>query len=583
MTDGLDLDVVLNPSNGRQRTDGGGPTPRAIDQPAPTLTSEVGGQWTWLGDARPPVTPQPAQEHRPMPQQYAIVDLFAGPGGWSEGLKALGYSELGIEWDEAACETARAAGHERLQADVAELDPLDFPCVGLIASPPCQAWSMAGKGGGRRDKALVVQAAGDLAAGTDTRAELAKQCEDPRSMLVVEPLRWALATRPEWIAMEQVPPVLELWTMFAQILSLKGYSVWAGVLEAERYGVPQTRERAILMASRVSAVEPPRATHQRYVKGEPQRHDFTLEGEVLPWVSMAEALGWTGGGAIDSNAARGAGKIERHGQRGATDAGRPAPTVTSHVRDWVALRNGAQANQAVRLASEPAPTMAFGHDAAQRQWVVRTGMNTSSVSRDPQDIQPYERPVDVPAPTVDAKVGSAWKVAPEGGHVDAPQKWKLRAGTNANDVQRPLEEPAPTVRFGARANDVSWVPTGYDCRYGGFGKGADPVPTTSPAPTLTSQGLAKGRDVWVDADKPATTVACDPRVAPRGHHESQQKNAVRVSVQEASVLQSFRPDYPWQGSRTKQFEQVGNAVPPLLAYHVLAALIPQQEAHRAAA
>ena len=54
-----------------------------------------------------------------------IIDLFAGPGGWSTGLNMIGRAEtVGIEWDKAACDTARAAGHERLQADIAELDPL---------------------------------------------------------------------------------------------------------------------------------------------------------------------------------------------------------------------------------------------------------------------------------------------------------------------------------------------------------------------------------------------------------------------------------------------------------------------------
>ncbi len=48
---------------------------------------------------------------------------------------------------------------------------------------------------------------------------------------------------------------------------------------------------------------------------------------------------------------------------------------------------------------------------------------------------------------------------------------------------------------------------------------------------------------------------------------------IKLTVRDALILQSFRPDYPVQGTKTKQFEQVGNAVPPLLAAHVVAALV----------
>lgn len=39
----------------------------------------------------------------------------------------------------------------------------------------------------------------------------------------------------------------------------------------------------------------------------------------------------------------------------------------------------------------------------------------------------------------------------------------------------------------------------------------------------------------------------------------------RVSVAEAATLQAFPPNYPWQGTQTSAYRQVGNAVPPTLA------------------
>lgn len=114
-------------------------------------------------------------------------------------------------------------------------------------------------------------------------------------MLAAEPMRYLhdlnSVGEPEWIAMEEVPDVLPLWKQYAVILRRWGFSVWTGILNAADYGVPQTRRRAILLASRVRTAQPPPPTHAK--NEEP-------EGLFGPgrarWVSMAQALGW---GATD--------------------------------------------------------------------------------------------------------------------------------------------------------------------------------------------------------------------------------------------------------------------------------------------
>ena len=49
--------------------------------------------------------------------------------------------------------------------------------------------------------------------------------------------------------------------------------------------------------------------------------------------------------------------------------------------------------------------------------------------------------------------------------------------------------------------------------------------------------------------------------------------STRVTVAEAAVLQSFPGGHPWQGKKGKQYQQVGNAVPPRLALHALAEVL----------
>jgi DNA (cytosine-5)-methyltransferase 1 len=88
-------------------------------------------------------------------------------------------------------------------------------------------------------------------------------------------------------------------------------------------------------------------------------------------------------------------------------------------------------------------------------------------------------------------------------------------------------------------------------------------PIDDPAPTMVGDNLGKGAAVWTD----------DPVLETTPGTGYKPTKGVRVTVDEAAVLQSFPPGYPWQGTKTKKFEQIGNAVPPLLAWHVLRAVL----------
>ena len=47
----------------------------------------------------------------------------------------------------------------------------------------------------------------------------------------------------------------------------------------------------------------------------------------------------------------------------------------------------------------------------------------------------------------------------------------------------------------------------------------------------------------------------------------------RATMAEVSVLQSFPADYPWQGTKHSQYQQSGDAVPPMIARQLLAQLV----------
>lgn len=425
-------------------------------------------------------------------EHYDALDDFAGPGGWDEGARMIGLRLFGVDHDKAACQTATTAGHARETADVTTHPSPEWARGrGHVSSPSCTLFSMAGTGIGRLVLDTLADGIRDILHGQDPATvrdrtrdtifpvalaeaqranakrkkpwppeEVAEKArEDAKTTaLVLEPARRIVELDPAWVALEQVPEVLPLWQVYMHELRAQGWSCFALVLNAADYGVPQTRRRAIFGASRVRKIAPPTPTHAEY----PQDADL-FGGTLQRWISMAEALephGWEVDDAI--RPARGAGFIQRHGERPDHPGNEPAPTVISKARSWVRVNN--------------------------------------------------------------------------------------RTSTTGDYYRRDTTRPAPTTVTATNR----WV----------FGQSAPVITCTR----RSSNGMLVGRQLL---DGKRDDVSGEPGgVGPRGSR----RGAVRVSVQEAAVLQSFPHDYPWQGSPSKQHEQVGNAIPPLLAAHILAAV-----------
>ncbi|HLT10900.1 MAG TPA: DNA cytosine methyltransferase [Micromonosporaceae bacterium] len=269
--------------------------------------------------------PRPADS-----EQFRMVDLFAGPGGLDVAAKWLGIDAIGLEINEDACATRRAAGLRTDCVDVRSRKPEDYPgATILVGGPPCQTYSVAGSGVGRdrldEVRELVRLMAGE---GPDVVKGRLADLEDERTGLVLEPLAWILKAlelgRPyETIVLEQVPTVLPLWRQYAEVLRSLGYEAEAHVLHAEEFGVPQTRRRAILMAVWGRDLLWPRPTHHRFYRGA----SATPNEYRRRWVSMGEALNREGEFVVVSNYGTG-GNPEARGRRSCRE---PAYTVTGKV------------------------------------------------------------------------------------------------------------------------------------------------------------------------------------------------------------------------------------------------------------
>lgn len=183
------------------------------------------------------------------------LDLFAGPGGLTLGLKTAGFNVVAaIEKDELAADTYRLNHPEVLVrcADIRDIEVSDLldelglrpEDIDLCAGcPPCQGFS------------------------TMRTLNGAKAINDDRNGLIEEYLRFVRGILPRALLFENVPGLMKdsRFKVAIQELEALGYPAQEGarIINAADHGVPQNRRRLVLLCVRHGKVDFPPALDKR--------------------------------------------------------------------------------------------------------------------------------------------------------------------------------------------------------------------------------------------------------------------------------------------------------------------------------
>jgi len=200
--------------------------------------------------------------------QPIAIDVFSGSGGLTVGLKKSGFNVVGAVEIEPHAFATYKANHPEVQAykqDIRTIKGKSLLALSpngtvdlLSGCPPCQGFSTLTS----RYKRL-----------------------DPRNNLMLEMSRLVEEIQPKMVMMENVPGLptkgAALFKQFLDTLDSLGYITEWGVLQVADYGIPQSRQRFVLLSGKGFPIHLPKATHSRIGK----------DGLTL-WKTLRDAIGF---------------------------------------------------------------------------------------------------------------------------------------------------------------------------------------------------------------------------------------------------------------------------------------------------
>lgn len=161
-----------------------------------------------------------------------VVSLFAGCGGLDLGFEKAGFNVVWANEYDSSIHATYRLNHPNTQLctlDIREINTKDIPdCDGIIGGPPCQSWSLGGKGLG---------------------------IEDSRGKLVYDYIRIVEEKKPKFFIMENVPGMvtprhIKAFNVFLNLFRNAGYTVKYELVNAADFKIPQDRLRVIIVGIR---------------------------------------------------------------------------------------------------------------------------------------------------------------------------------------------------------------------------------------------------------------------------------------------------------------------------------------------
>lgn len=417
------------------------------------------------------------------PNKLKVISLFSGAGGMDLGFINSGFEIIWANdfFEDAVNSYRKNIGKHIIRGDITKISSDNLPQNAdvIIGGFPCQGFSVANN---------------------------KRSMQDKRNFLYKEMLRIIKDKKPKFFVAENVKGLLSMengnvFKMIKSDFESLGYKVNAKVLNAAEYGIPQARERVVIIGNNIGAENPfPKISH--YIEGVTEKKD-----ELLPAITTEQAIGFLSNKNLTNNEIHiSIEELEQHIRN----------TNLQDIQGFYSLLGITENSKEIIIKNHIA-----SENVAEKFWGRKYEVNQHEIC-------------------------------------DYLRYWRDKAGWTTNKVDEHFGYKYTAGHWFRKDNNSGSIPKPEDWwelkKIFNFDDKFDKQVTT-----LIEKEIQFEQSLRItNWDRPSDTItATSPEI-----HVNKRR---RLSVRECAILQTFPLNYDFTGSLNKMYTQIGNAVPVKLA------------------